>query len=275
MDQVLIAEIPESVRLPFLSLRKLGLFSTNKCKTYIPMSMLVLTLGNLVVIAMVQFLNVKRDISDIVRNLEEILSFSLTVVRMVIVTYRNEDFTRLIQMVKLFWDPSKCDQQTKMELISIRRFTSQLQKLFFLTALIGVVLVVISPLLQNTTPTGIWTMEGHEKLYRFVMIGQTVVIPFAAYFLCSLDCMYLGFCTEIVIQFRILSQYLQEPEVDGDTVTGMEINRLNEIKRCVRHHRLILRFVKEFRQAFSLVLLTEFVIDGPLICAELLAAFER
>ncbi|KAF2893296.1 hypothetical protein ILUMI_12877, partial [Ignelater luminosus] len=54
----------------------------------------------------------------------------------------------------------------------------------------------------------------------------------------------------------------------------MEINRLNEIKRCVGHHILILRFVKEFRQAFSLVLLVEFLVDGPLICAELLAAFE-
>ncbi|KAF2892601.1 hypothetical protein ILUMI_13577, partial [Ignelater luminosus] len=33
--------------------------------------------------------------------------------------------------------------------------------------------------------------------------------------------------------------------------------------------------VREFRQAFSLVPLTEFVIDGPLVCAELLAVFER
>ncbi|KAF2887362.1 hypothetical protein ILUMI_18811, partial [Ignelater luminosus] len=33
-------------------------------------------------------------------------------------------------------------------------------------------------------------------------------------------------------------------------------------------------FVKEFREAFSLVLLIEVIIDGPLICAELLAVFE-
>ncbi|KAF2895908.1 hypothetical protein ILUMI_10267 [Ignelater luminosus] len=38
--------------------------------------------------------------------------------------------------------------------------------------------------------------------------------------------------------------------------------------------RLSFRFVKEFRQAFSLILLTEFLIDGPFICAELLATFE-
>ncbi|KAF2887735.1 hypothetical protein ILUMI_18438, partial [Ignelater luminosus] len=54
----------------------------------------------------------------------------------------------------------------------------------------------------------------------------------------------------------------------------MKIDRLNEIKSYVSHHILILRFVKEFRQAFSLVLFSEFVIDGPFVCAELLAAFE-
>ncbi|KAF2887257.1 hypothetical protein ILUMI_18916 [Ignelater luminosus] len=274
MDQVLVAEIPESVRLPFLGLRRLGLFSTNKFKAYTPMTLWFLILGNLIPIAMLQFINGKLGISDIVRNLEEILSFTLILLRMVIVTYRNEDFTRLIQTIKLFWDPSRCDQQTKMELISIRGLTSQLQRLLLVTLSLCLVFVVIFPVLQKTTPTGIWTMEGHEKLYRFVIIEQTIIVPCSAFFLSSLDCMYLGFCAEIVIQFRILSQRLQELNADGSSVNEMEINRLNEIKSCVSHHRLILRFVKEFRQAFSLVLLIEFVIDGPLICAELLAAFE-
>ncbi|KAF2886644.1 hypothetical protein ILUMI_19528, partial [Ignelater luminosus] len=272
--EVLIAEIPESVKLPFLLLSKLGLFSTNKFKAYIPMSILALIVANLVLIAMLQFLNVKRDISDIVRNLEDILAFSMAMVRMMIVTYRNEDFTRLFQTAKLFWDPSKCNQQTKMKLMAIRRFTSQLQRLLFLAVLICVLLVIIFPLLQNTIPTGIWTMKGHEMLYRFVLIEQIIVIPFCAFFVCSLDCMYLGFCAEIVIQFRILSQTLQKLKVEGNAVNQVETNQLQEMKCCVRHHRIILRFVKEFREAFSLVLLIEFVIDGPLICAELLAAFE-
>ncbi|KAF2892284.1 hypothetical protein ILUMI_13890 [Ignelater luminosus] len=172
---------------------------------------------------------------------------------MVVVTYRNEDFTRLVQMTKLFWDPSKCDQQIKMELTLIRRFTYQLQRLLLLAIIIAVVFVVVFPLLQNTAPTGIWTMEGHEKLYRCVMIGQVIVLPVSGLFICSLDCLYLGFCSEIVIQLKILSQYLQALNAD---VT------------------LFSRFVKEFVQAFSLVLLLEFVIDGPMICAELIAAFE-
>ncbi|KAF2893707.1 hypothetical protein ILUMI_12467 [Ignelater luminosus] len=117
-------------------------------------------------------------------------------------------------------------------------------------------------------------MEGHEKLYRLVVIGETFVIPLSELFLCSLDCMYLGFCAKIVIQFRILSQYLEELTVDGTTVNEMKMNRLGKIKNFLLCNTLFSRFVKEFRQAFSLVLLNEFVIDGPLICAELLAAFE-
>ncbi|KAF2887482.1 hypothetical protein ILUMI_18691 [Ignelater luminosus] len=193
---------------------------------------------------------------------------------MVVVTYRNQDFTRLIQMTKLFWDPSKCDEQIKMELTLIRRFTYQLQRLLLFVVLIAIVLVGVFPLLQNTIPTGIWTMEGHEKLYRCVMICQVIILPVSGLFICFLDCLYLGFCSEIVIQFRILAQYLQALKADGNTFKEMEINLSNEIKDGVRHHVLILRFVKKLRQAFSLVLLIEFIIDGPMICAELLAAFE-
>ncbi|KAF2892600.1 hypothetical protein ILUMI_13576 [Ignelater luminosus] len=150
---------------------------------------------------------------------------------MFIVTYRKEDFTRLIETIKLFWDPSRCDQQTEMELILIRRFISQLQRLLLFTSLVGLVLVIILPVLQYTAPTGIWTMEGHERLYRFVIIEQTSIIPFCTLFVYALDCMYLGFCAEIVIQFRILSQYLQELKAEGKTIHEMETNQLNKIKR--------------------------------------------
>ncbi|KAF2886180.1 hypothetical protein ILUMI_19990, partial [Ignelater luminosus] len=121
--------------------------------------------------------------------------------------------------------------------------------------------LVIFPLLQKTMPTGVWTMEGHERLYHFVLIEQNIVIPFCGMFVWCLDCMYLGFCAEVVIQFRMLWQYLEELRADGNTVNEIEINRLNKIKSCVRHHGLILRFVKEFQQAFSLILLLEFVVD--------------
>ncbi|KAF2898494.1 hypothetical protein ILUMI_07682 [Ignelater luminosus] len=225
MDQVLIAEIPESVRLPFLALSKFGLFSTNKLKV-IPVTILVLMLASIVLIAMLQFFYVESDISNIVRNLECVFGFSL-----------------------LFWDPTICDQQTKLKLILIRRFIYKLQRLLLLAMSIAVVLVAVVCVVQNTTPTGMWTMEGHEKLYQFLMIY----------------CLYLGLCAEIVIQFKILSQCLQNLTAGGK----------NEIKAYVTHHRLILRFVKEFLQAFSLVLLVEVVIDGPFICAQLLAAFER
>ncbi|KAF2892632.1 hypothetical protein ILUMI_13542, partial [Ignelater luminosus] len=188
-----------------------------------------------------------------------------------IVTYRSKDFTRLLQTIKLFWDPSKCDQQIKMELISIRRFTSRLQKLLLWSNVLCIVLVMSFPLLQNKFPTGIWTMEGYAVLYRCVMIGQTIIVPLSALSLCALDCMYLGLCTEIVIQFRMLSHYLQKLKSEDSIIDEMEINQLNQIKSLVR---LFFRFVKEFRRAFSLVLLIEFVVDGPLICAELLAGFE-
>ncbi|KAF2894629.1 hypothetical protein ILUMI_11545 [Ignelater luminosus] len=62
--------------------------------------------------------------------------------------------------------------------------------------------------------------------------------------------------------------------VEGNNADEMELNYLEKIKACIRHHQLLLWFIMKFRQMFSLLLLTEYLTVGPLICAELFAAFE-
>lgn len=89
---------------------------------------------------------------------------------------------------------------------------------------------VIPPLFRKTISFGIWTMERHEVLYCFVMIVQPPVVRVTTIFLWSLDCLYLGFWTEIVIQFRILSQYLEDLSADGNSIREMEINLLDKMK---------------------------------------------
>lgn len=84
-------------------------------------------------------------------------------------------------------------------------------------------------------------MEGHETLFNFVMIAQPIVVGLCGIFFWSLVSMYLGFCTETVIQFKILSEYLEGLNLDDSTVYGIETNRRNKIKICIRHHQLILR----------------------------------
>ncbi|KAF2891733.1 hypothetical protein ILUMI_14440, partial [Ignelater luminosus] len=129
-------------------------------------------------------------------------------------------------------------------------------------------------LLEKVPALGIWTLKGHDTLYHFVIAEQIIYVPCAAALIWSFECMYLGFCVEIIVQFKILYQYLEEMTVEGNSPDEMELNYLEKMKTCIRHHQLLLWFLKKFRQIFSLLLLTEYVTVGPLICAELFAAFE-
>lgn len=69
-------EIPITLRLPFLGLRKCGMFATNVLKRYFLMTLATLCWGNLILISMVQFINIKKDaVVAFARNLEALASF--------------------------------------------------------------------------------------------------------------------------------------------------------------------------------------------------------
>ncbi|KAF2885911.1 hypothetical protein ILUMI_20262 [Ignelater luminosus] len=93
-----------------------------------------------------------------------------------------------------------------------------------------------------------------------------IAISIGGFLMASLDCMYMGFCAEIVIQFRILSQCLE------DSVPNAK--RFDEMELYIQHHRLLLRCINKFQQAFSIVLMVVYFTLGPLICVELFTAME-
>ncbi|KAF2886700.1 hypothetical protein ILUMI_19473 [Ignelater luminosus] len=269
-----INELPETLRLPFMVWYKCGLFSRNKLKYYIPMTVFALCLASLVIIAMAQYPYIENDVSDFVRNLEEISAFIEVLGKVLVVTYRINDFVKLIEITKLFWNFSKCNEETAMKLSKIYRLIVRLQKVYLLFILMGGVPLMITPIIEKVPPLGVWTFNGHDRLAFFVTAEQLIVILCAGMLLWSLDCIYLGFCIEIVVQFKILCQYMEKLTAEGNTFDEMETNYLDKMKTCIRHHQLMLWFIKKFRYAFSLILLIQYLTAGPLICAELFAVFE-
>ncbi|KAF2895905.1 hypothetical protein ILUMI_10270 [Ignelater luminosus] len=223
---------------------------------------------------MVQYLNIKKDVSDFVRNFEEISAFMEVLGKAWFLTYHKNDFLRLFEITKLFWNPSRCSQQAATKLFQIYKLIYRLQTTYAVCLFLGIMCTALAPLLEKTLPVGIWTLEGYNNLYYFVMAGQLIVIPCSGLLLWILDCLYLGFCGEIVVQVKILCQYLEELASEVNSLDERELNYLDKMKTCIMHHQLILRFINKFRQTFSSMLLVQYLTVGPLMCAELFAAFE-
>ncbi|KAF2886286.1 hypothetical protein ILUMI_19886, partial [Ignelater luminosus] len=187
MENVVATEIPITLKLPFLGLRRCGLFTKNALKRYFIMTLSAFCLGNLFIIAMVQFTNIKKGVVDVVRNLEGIFSFVQILGKISVTTYYINDFTRLMELTKLFWRPNMCNQRTETNLNSMYRTIFQLQKLFLLVLFMAGSLLMLVPLLERIPALGIWTLEGHETLYDFVIVQQLIMIPCSGVFLWSLD----------------------------------------------------------------------------------------
>ncbi|KAF2893134.1 hypothetical protein ILUMI_13040 [Ignelater luminosus] len=75
MKNPVVIEIPITLKLPFLGLRKCGLFTKNVLKRHFIMAISAFGLSNLIIIAIVQFMNIEKGVADVVRNLEGIFSY--------------------------------------------------------------------------------------------------------------------------------------------------------------------------------------------------------
>lgn len=68
--------IPKNLKIPFAVINKLGLFSDNKCKK-VSLAMFYSLLPIITITAaLMQFINMKADISEFVSNLEAISGFA-------------------------------------------------------------------------------------------------------------------------------------------------------------------------------------------------------
>ncbi|KAF2886507.1 hypothetical protein ILUMI_19666 [Ignelater luminosus] len=104
----------------------------------------------------------------------------------------------------------------------IKEIPATLRLPFTVSYQLGALFMILAPLLEKPLPMGIWTLEGDDKLHHFVMTEQLIITPCSGLPLWTLDCMYRGFCGEIVVQFKILCQYLK------DLTT--EVNNFDEMK---------------------------------------------
>ncbi|KAF2890062.1 hypothetical protein ILUMI_16111 [Ignelater luminosus] len=102
-----------------------------------------------------------------------------------------------------------------MQFINIEKdvseFVSNLEAVFGFGQMLGLLAGLTHlPLLENSLPLGTWTLQNYQEFYYYVMVEEMIMVPLGSIFLATVDCMYLGFCAEIVIQFRILSHCLEE-----------------------------------------------------------------
>ncbi|KAF2887528.1 hypothetical protein ILUMI_18645 [Ignelater luminosus] len=219
-------------------------------------------------------MNIERGAADFVRNLEGVFAYAQQLGKVSVTIYYFNDLKRLLETTKLFWKPNMCNQRTETTLNSMYSKILQLQKFFLMTIAVTAVPLMLVLLLEKVPAIGIWTLKGHDTLYHFVIAEQIIYMPYVGVLVWAFECMYLGFCVEIIVQFKILSHHLEKLTTEGSTTKEKELNYLEKINACIRHHQLMLWFIKKFRQIFSLLLLTEYLTAGPLICAELFAAFE-
>ncbi|KAF2904724.1 hypothetical protein ILUMI_01451 [Ignelater luminosus] len=267
-------EIPEALKQPFAGIQKFGLLSSNRFIKIVTISLGGLTVIAYVAIISLQFVNIKREISKYVNNLEVMFGGLQLLARIVTLAFWEEDFMELFNERKLFWSANECDKSTRTEVTSIHNLTLHLQKSFLFVTILAIIFALISPIFGSSLPLGVWTLKGHDVLYGFTLVLSQFLTPAAGIFACSYDCIYLAFAAEIVIQFKILSHYLQHLTENDGSLLEREKNYTGKLKKYYYRYIFLLRFVNKFQSFYSTMLFIEYITICPLICLEMYATTE-
>lgn len=150
----------------------------------------------------------------------------------------------LIKSTRQFWNVNICDEKTKTELMSISSTMSiTVYRIFIPTALIAIAFMLLSPLFGiSSLPLGVWNLERYDLLYPIVVFTQSITLALCVMIMYPFDFMYLAFCTEIIIQSRIMCYYLKNLTVDDDDdLREMKRSHYNKIKMSIRQHNILMR----------------------------------
>lgn len=160
---------------------------------------------------------------------------------MIIFVYYQDKFNILLENGKRFWKTDLCNDKVKVELDNLSAIIQRLQKLFFFCILFCIFMMILHGLMETgQLPLGVWTTNKYKYLYESSLITQVIMLPFMGCFVGAFDCIYLVFCTETIIQFKILKYCLINLKTSDDA-TEMEISKYKiDLKICIQQHNFLL-----------------------------------
>ncbi|KAF2886695.1 hypothetical protein ILUMI_19478 [Ignelater luminosus] len=263
-----------TLKLPIAGLNKFGLFPKNRSKEVLIPTTYLTILAAYLVAAAFQFTNMKREVSQYVDNLEALIGGIQLFRKVLTLTYCEEDFKKLINKMRQFWNPNECNESTVTEINSVYNIVLRVQKLSLSISISAVFFAIISPLFGKSLPSGAWAFEEHYVLYYVMLTMSELITIFSGLFCCFFDCMYAAFCAEIIVQFKILCYHIEHLAADDGNLQEKELNFSNKMKKYVDQHRFLIKFVDEFQSLYSTIMLVQYSTVCLLLCIELYAAME-
>lgn len=126
--------------------------------------------------------------------------------------------------------------------MSISSLSFLAQRVFVPTILLAALFMILSVLFGTSRlPLGIWTLEGYDVFYNAVVIIQVPLVVFVGFVTSCFDCLYFAFCTEIIIQFKILCYHLEHLTASDNDLKEMETNHYKKMSLCIRQHDFLIR----------------------------------
>ncbi|KAF2887072.1 hypothetical protein ILUMI_19101, partial [Ignelater luminosus] len=266
--------VTDTLKLPVTILSKLGFFPKNKSKRVLIKIIYLTVLPAYFLVTVLQFMNMERDMSQYADNLEIVIAGVQILRKVMTLIYREEDFKELIKEMKDLWNPNECDESTKAEINSVYNIVLRLQRFSISVSLTAAAVALVSPLFGKPLPAGVWTFEGHNVLYYFMFVVSGLYVVFAGFCCTSFDCIYAGFCAEIIVQFKILCYRLKHLAADDGNIQENELNYSVKMRKYINQHKRLLKFVDQFQSLYSTIMLVQYTTVCSLCCIELYAAME-
>lgn len=158
-------------------------------------------------------------------------------VKILTLQYHKDTLFDLTCEMKSFW---------RAEDVTNASLRESIDKLFTMTNIVFRFVIGIFLLLQmltflkpvihkNTVPIGVYSYdEENRALYIFVLVIEELLTLLVFFPTPSLDMIYIGVCTSLMAQFKMLRDFLETANVRQ--------SYLADTKKAVEHHNLLIRY---------------------------------
>lgn len=161
--------------------------------------------------------------------------------KLTICFWQKRKFLNLFRYSAKFWNTDNCTEETKKRISNLSNNILLLQKAFFYACLVCIAAVLLSVFGGRKLPIGTWNMTEYNTLYKIDLTVTNIAFLLNCLFISSYDCLFVGFCGEVGIQFQILYDHLENITINKENC-NQDIMQLNKkLNACIRQHSFLIR----------------------------------
>nr|WKF45100.1 odorant receptor 42 [Podabrus annulatus] len=203
------------------------------------------------------------------------LVYSQIIIKMFVIMVNKKEILTLINNTNKFWKKTPYDIEQHERNGKIFKFVTFCVRSYMSLLIANCVVYHVRPLFHSGIKELPWkSICSKFSTYRVCAVFEAATTTPLVFINLGVDVMYVGLITNIICELKLVKNYLPNLKINPK-IRGADKEAMDELKKLIDHHNLILETIKILKYVYRVPLLGLFTSNMLAMCFSLILLTSR